>query len=182
MSLSLSQLAVLMGSVVASVAFIAVLKPAAFTSVVRGMPRSLTWGYFFIAVSTGWFLYYLQQESVSDFAAYKRLMLIGFTLLGVFTCVFLNDYLGARGFAVFLLLLSKSMIDAARWADTSWRLVMVIWAYGFVFLGMWLTVSPYRMRDIVNWMTSTPGMVRLTNGFRLAFGLLVVILGLTVYR
>jgi len=178
----LSQLAVLMGSVVSTVALIGVLKPAAFTAVVRRIPRSLTWGYVFVALGTAWFLYHLNNESVSDFEAYKQYMFIGFALLGALTCVFLTDFLAARGFGVLLLLLSKSMVDTAHWSDTSWRLVMTVWAYGFVFLGMWITISPWRMRDIILWMTATEGRVRLTNGLRLAFGLLVVILGLTVYR
>jgi hypothetical protein len=47
---------------------------------------------------------------------------------------------------------------------------------------MWFTVSPWRLRDIIDWSTANDQRIRLLSGLRLGFGLLVIVLGLTVYR
>jgi hypothetical protein len=38
------------------------------------------------------------------------------------------------------------------------------------------------LRDILNWATANEKRTRLLSGMRLAFGLFVVVLGLTVYK
>src|SRR5439155_22741864 len=85
-------------------------------------------GYALMLLGTSWFLWNLNAENISDFAAYKRLMLIGFAAVGVATCIYVRDFLAVRGLAIVFLLLAKLMVDTARWADTGWRLVIVTWA------------------------------------------------------
>ena len=179
--MKLSTLSVLLGLGVAAPQLYALLRPAAFATAVRRFPRSLAWGYALMGLGTVWFLFYLRLESVSDFAPYKPLMNVGFVLLGVLTCTFVKDFLAVRGLAVVLLLLAKLMVDAARWADSPWRLVIVVWAYALAIAGMWFTVSPWRMRDLLQWATASERRIRLGSYGRLAFGLLVIILGLTVF-
>jgi hypothetical protein len=159
----------------------ALTNPAAFSRTARQFPRSLICGYVLMALGTGWFLWYLSLESVADFAPYKRSMYIGFALVGVLTCVYVRDFLAVRGLAVVMMLLAKLMVDTAHWADTAWRLVIVTWAYGLVVAGIWLTISPWRLRDAIEWTTASETRIRWTSGLRLAFGLFVVILGLTVF-
>ena len=109
-------------------------------------------------------------------------MLIGFAAVGIATCIYVRDFLAVRGLAIVFLLLAKLMVDTARWADTEWRLVIVTWAYVLVVAGMWFTISPWRLRDLLNWATATDTRVRVGSGIRLAFGLFVAVLGLTVFR
>jgi hypothetical protein len=158
------------------------MKPAKFRDAVRKFPRSEPWGYALMLLGTAWFLWNLQQENISDFASYKKALLVGFAAVGIGTCVFVRDFLAVRGFAIVLLLLAKLMVDTARWADTEWRLVIVTWAYLLVIAGMWFTISPWRMRDLIDWGTKTDRRVRVGSGVRLAFGLFVAILGLSVFR
>jgi hypothetical protein len=47
---------------------------------------------------------------------------------------------------------------------------------------MWFTISPWRLRDLLNWFTANEKRTRVVSGVRLAFGVFVVILGLTVYK
>jgi len=94
----------------------------------------------------------------------------------------LRDFLPVRGLAVLFLLLAKLMVDTARWEDTEWRLVIATWAYVLAVAGMWFTISPWRLRDILNWATATEERTRLLSGLRLAFGVFVLVLGMTVFR
>jgi hypothetical protein len=181
MQITLSQLAVLLGLGLAASQVYGLLRPAAFAAAARKFPRSLPWGYALVTLATIWFLLYLKKESISDFAAYKPTMYVGFSLLGLLTCIFVSDFLAVRGLAIVFMLLAKLMLDTARWAETPWRLVIVIWAYALIIAGMWFTVSPWRCRDFLHWITATDKRIRIGSSMRLLFGLFVIILGLTVF-
>jgi hypothetical protein len=179
--MKLSVLSVLLGLGVSVTPILGLLKPAAFVAAVRSFPRSKMWGYILMALGTVWFLFYLKDESVSDFAAYKPMMFLGFSLLGLLACIYLTDFLAVRGLAIVLLLLGKLMVDTARWSDSEWRLIIVTWAYVLVTAGMWFTVSPWRCRDFLLWTIESPQRMRIIHSLRLAFGLLVILLGLVVF-
>jgi hypothetical protein len=180
--MKLSTLAVALGLIFSVPQVYGLLKPSAFAAALRKFPRSQLWGFALMGLGTIWFLWNLNNESISDFAAYKSVMLVGFGAVGLLTCVFVRDFLAVRGLAVVLLLLAKLMIDTARWHDSEWRLVISTWAYIWILAGMWFIVSPWRLRDLIQWSTANESRVRLTSAVRLALGVLVVILGLTVFR
>ena len=109
-------------------------------------------------------------------------MLIGFGVIGIGACIYVRDYLAVRGLAVVLLLLAKLVLDTARWADTPWRLVLVVLAYLWVIGAVWFSISPWRLRDIIQFITADDRRVRIFSACRLVLGLVVLVLGLTVFR
>ena len=180
--LKLSTLTIILGLIVALPGIYGLLQPQAFAAAARRFPRFTPVGYVLTLLGTAWFLYYVQQESVSDFASMKKIFYLLFTAVGLGTCYFIRDFLPVRGLAVVMMLLAKMMVDAARWEDTGWRLVISYWAYALVILGMWFTISPWRLRDLLNWSVATESRTRTLSGLRLAFGVFVIALGLTVFR
>ena len=182
MQLKLSTLAIVLGLVMALPQIYGLLKPAAFAAGVRKFPRSLPWGVGLMLLGTAWFVWYLNQESISDFAAWKPVLLAGFAAVGLASCIYVQDFLAVRGLAVVLLLLAKLMVDTARWVQTDWRLVVVTWAYVLVVAGIWFTVWPWHLRDLLNWATANEKRVRVGSALRLAFGLFIAVLGFTVFR
>ena len=180
--MKLSMLAILLGLIAAVPGIYGVARPGAFSNLLRRFPRYTPVGYVFIVAATLWFLWLLKQESIADFAAFKPVLYALFAAVGLGACFFVKDFLPVRGLAVLYLLLAKLMVDKARWAETEWRLVITTWAYLLVLLGMWFTISPWRLRDLLNWFTANEKRTRLVSGVRAAFGVFVVILGLTVYK
>jgi hypothetical protein len=178
----LSTLSVILGLLVALPSLFGLLNPKAFAEAVRKFPRQTPVGYVLMLLGTAWFLYYVSQETVSDFANIKKYFYILFGAVGIGSCLFVKDYLPVRGLAVLFLLAAKLMTDTTRWENTDWRLVIVSWAYVLVVTGMWFTISPWRLRDILNWSVATESRTRLTSGVRVAFGLFVIVLGLTVFK
>mgnify|MGYP007046916732 FL=1 len=179
--MSLSTLSVGLGLLIAVPQVFGLLKPKEFAVKARQFPRSVMAGYLLMGLGTAWFLQNLQAESISDFAAYKKLMVFAFGAIGVLTCIYVKDYLAVRGLAVVMLMLGKLMLDTARWNDSSWRLVISVLAYVWIVLAMWFTVSPWRLRDLILWGTASEGRIKVCSGIRLAFGLLVILLGLAVF-
>jgi hypothetical protein len=178
----LSTVSVIMGLIVALPSLFGFLKPKAFAEAARKFPRQTPVGYALMLAGTAWFLYYVSNESVSDFTNMKKYFFIIFGGVGIGTCLFVQDFLPIRGLAVLFLLAAKMLVDSARWEETDWRLVMVTWAYAMAVAGMWFTVSPWRLRDILNWSVATESRTRLTNGIRVVFGVFIIALGLTVFR
>jgi hypothetical protein len=184
MTLKLSTLAILMGLGMAAPQVYGLVKPGAFAAAVRKFPRSLPVGYFLMTLGTLWFLWNVKQESLADFAAYKSYMLLGFAAVGIGSCIFVQDFLAVRGLAVVLLLLGKLMVDTGRphLGETPWVLVIQTWAYVLVVAGMWFTISPWRLRDLLNWATANEKRVKIGSSIRLAFALFVAVLGMTAFR
>lgn len=183
MEIKLSTLAVLLGLGLALPQIYGISRPEAFAAAVRNFPRSPAWGRALMLLGTIWFLFNLSQESNSDFASYKNILFIGFAAVGLGACVFVQDFLAVRGLAVVLLLLAKLMVDKGRphLADTPWVLVFQAWAYTFVLAGIWLTISPWRLRDVLEWGTANPKRMKIWCSLRLAFGLLIAGLGMAKY-
>lgn len=179
--MKLSTLAVGLGILISLPQIFGLVKPAEFASAARKFPRSVLPGYFLMGLGTAWFLWNLNAESISDFADYKLWMLTGFGALGLLTCLFVKDFLAVRGLAIVLLLLAKLMLDTARWHDSHWRLVIATWAYLWILAGMWFTISPWRLRDLIHWHTANERRIKIGSAFRLAFGVFVVVLGLAVF-
>jgi hypothetical protein len=157
-------------------------RPGDYRSALRAFPRSPAWGTALMLAATAWFLWNLNRENISDFAAFKPYLLGGFAAVGIGACFYLRDFLAVRGLAILYLLLAKVMVDTARWVDTDWRLVVTTWAYVLVVLGMWLTVAPYRLRDWIQWTTDSDRRMAIGLVVRLVFGLGVALLGLTAFR
>ena len=183
-SFNLSTLAVILGLGLAIPQVYGFMNPTAFAAAVRKFPRSLPWGFALVLVGTAWFLLNLSQEAISDFATYKNALFVGFASIGILTCIFVQDFLAVRGLAVVLLLLAKLMVDTGRphLGDTPWVLLFQSWAYLLVIAGIWLTISPWRLRDVLEWATANEKRLKIGCGVRLAFGLLIAVLGISVFR
>lgn len=179
--MKLSTLSILLGLGLAGPNLYGLFKPKSFAEAARKFPRSTVWGYVLILIGTGWFIWNLKQESIADFESLKPLLYALFIAVGIGTCVFVQDLIAVRGLAVLLLLLAKLMVDTARWHESDFRRVIVSWAYLLVVAGMWFTISPWRLRDLIYWRTANEQRVRILSGVGLALGLFVAILGFTVF-
>ncbi len=182
--MKLSMLSILLGLGLAAPQIYGLARPAQFAATVRKFPRNLPAGIFLMALATLWFLWNVNQESLADFAAFKSYMMIGFAAVGLGACIVVKDFLAVRGLAVVFLLLAKLMVDTGRphLGETAWVLVIQTWAYVLILAGMWFTVSPWRLRDFLEWATANEKRIKVGSAVRLAFALFVVVLGLTAFR
>jgi hypothetical protein len=51
-----------------------------------------------------------------------------------------------------------------------------------IIAGIWFTITPWRLRDILAWATASDARIRLSSAIRLAFTLFMLVLGLTAFR
>ena len=182
--MKLSLLSIVLGLGLAVPQVYGLARPSSFAASARKFPRHIPTGVFLMILGTIWFLWNVHQEPIADFAAIKPYMLVVFGAIGLGACIFVQDYLAVRGLAVVFLLLAKLMVDTGRphLGETPWVLLIQLWAYVLVVAGTWFTISPWRLRDFLNWATANEKRIKVGSGIRLAFALLVVVLGLTAFR
>jgi hypothetical protein len=182
--MTLSLLSILLGTGLAVPQVYGLARPTDFAASVRRFPRNLPAGYILMTLGTIWFLWNVKMEPIADFAAYKQYMLMFFAAVGIGTCFFVQDFLAIRGLSVLFLLLGKLMVDTGRphLGTTPFVEIIQIWAYVLVVAGIWFTIAPWRLRDLLNWATASEKRVKIGSAARLAFGLFIVVLGLTAFR
>ena len=180
----LSTLALVLGALISALGAYGLTNPRNMSAVLRKFPRSLPWGFALTLLGTFWFVLNVRQESIADFEPMKPYLYALFIAVGVGTCIFVQDFLAVRGFAVVLLLIAKLMVDTGRphLGQTSWVLVNQTLAYVWVFFGIWLTVAPWRLRDWIHSGTASETRLRIPAAASLALGLLMAVLGVTVFR
>jgi hypothetical protein len=181
MGIKLSTLSICLGTLVAGVNLFGLLQPAQFAAAARKFPRSVPVGCALTLGGMVWFMWNVSHESLADFESLKPFLFTLFIGVGLGTCFFVRDFLAVRGLSVLLLLLAKLMVDTERWAGSPWRLVIAAWAYVLVVAGIWFTVSPWRLRDLIQWRTANDTRVRVDSAVRCAFGVFVAVLGWTVF-
>jgi hypothetical protein len=191
--MKLSLLSILLGAGISVLQVYGLAQPKKFAAVARKFPRNYAAGVGLMLLATAWFLWIVNDEPIADFSAYKPVMLGGFAAVGVLSCIFVRDFLAVRGLAVVFLLLAKLMVDTGRphlptvmfqaqQGESTWVLVIQTWAYVLVVAGIWFTVTPWKLRDLLEFATANETRVRIGSGIRLAFALFIIALGLTVFR
>ncbi len=182
--MKLSLLSILLGVGMSVPQVYALTKPVEFTAAARKLPRNVPVGVALMLLGTAWFLWIVNAEPIADFSAYKPIMMVAFAAVGVLTCIFIQDFLAVRGLAVVLMLLGKLMLDTGRphLGQSPFVLLIQAWAYVLIVAGMWFTIAPWRLRDLIQFATATANRIRFVSMIRLAFAIFIVVLGLTVFR
>lgn len=180
--MDLATLSILIGTLVVLSDAYGLLQPRAFGDLVLRFPRSYSAGVVLTLIGTAWFVWILQHETLADFDVHRTKMQVIFGAIGFSACLFLKDFLAVRGLAVVLLLLAKTVVDTARFHPSDWRILLVTIAYVWVIMGMMFTVSPWRLRDILEWKCGNENRIRIFSSMRVGLGVLLILLGLTVFR
>ena len=166
--MKLSYLSILLGVVVGLPQIYGLVQPERLAAAARGFPRNFAVGIVLMLLGTAWFAWNVNVEPIADFSTFKPWMIGGFV----------------RAVAVLALLLARLMLDTGRphLGDSPWVLVIQGWAYVLVVLGIWFTITPWRLRDLINWATASAARTRLLCLIRLGFAACIVDLGLTAFR
>jgi len=182
--MKLSLLSILLGLGMGVPQVYGLARPAQLAAHARKFPRNLAAGVVLMLLGTAWFVWNVNIEPIADFSSFKPYMMVGFTVVGVLSCVFVQDFLAVRGLAVVFLLLGKLMVDTGRphLGDSPFVEVIQVWAYVLIVAGIYFTITPWKLRDLVNWATATESRTRILSSVRLAFAVFIVVLGLTAFR
>lgn len=180
--MTLSQIFLVLGAAHAAAGLWFSLSPGPAGAWLRRFPRQVVPGIFLMLLGTAWFVWNLQRTDVSDFAEWQSILLAGFVLLGVGCCIFVQDYLAIRGGTVVALLICDYFLDVRRPSDNPWSVVLSVWCYVVIVCSVWWVGSPWRVRDLAEWMTAVPERLQRIGWGLAGFGAGMVALGLVAIR
>jgi hypothetical protein len=157
------------------------LAPAWGSVRLRTFPGSYPFGVALMLAATLWFVVLTGVMDLGELSGMRLQLMTVWTLAGVLTAIFVPGYLAVRGLGCLLLLAAAVILDAAFLVQTPARYVLTLLAYAWVIAGMVLVYSPHLGRNAMFYIAQTPQRVRLFAWPGVAFGLLLLALGLFVY-
>jgi hypothetical protein len=156
-------------------------QPALCKKWALALPRNYPAGVMLMTAAGLWFCWLIFNADLMDFAPYQNLFLIITVALTAGTIIFVREFLAVRALGALLLLLANVLLDAAFLDNRPSKLVITVLAYVYVICGIVFVAWPYLMRDILEWFYKNESRLRLGAVAGLAFGLLLLGLGIFVY-
>jgi hypothetical protein len=123
----------------------------------RELPRNQRVGRILLLVDLVWVLWVFAPMRLGGWEWIKPIFLYASPLIYWFIITCVNQYLGARSVALFLILLAKPVVIVCFLYDTPLRLVLVTLAYLWVVMGICFVAAPHWMRDAVAFLEGRPG-------------------------
>lgn len=156
--------------------------PAATRRALAVFPRNAWFGRTLAVVAFAWSTRLVMDMPLGFVEPYKSWLYVVAPLVYLLVILLMDELLAARALGGLLLLVAEPVLAAARMPGLSaWRLVIVALAYVWIIAGMALVLGPYWFRKTVETTCRTDARCRLTGGVGLGLGILMVVLGLTVF-
>ena len=132
-------------------------------------------------VAVAWTLWEVTKLGPSDFGNFKTILFVIFAGLGVASVWMLKDYLIVRALAVLVLYASWWGLKAA-YLELPWtRVIFVGTIYVMIGVALWLTVAPWRVRDLLEAVEKEPKWRMLGSWAYVAWGVVLGVVAVT-YR
>ncbi len=177
----LSSLAVITGSLMALMFVPCVFVPDQARQCFARFPRNRLAGWMLLAIDLVWTGWLVFNMSLGQFDKYKPLLFAIVPAAFVLIVVLMDDLLAPRALGGIFLLVPTPMLDAAFCHESGLRLVIVVLAYVIVVAGIALVLSPYLFRKATNAWSRDRRVCKIVGMTGLVAGVLVVLLGMTVY-
>ncbi|HMG04383.1 MAG TPA: hypothetical protein VK581_02910 [Chthoniobacterales bacterium] len=157
------------------------LKPDLSRRFAQALPRSRAAGFGLLTVDFFWSLWLLATMEMGEFSTFRRPLLI-FLPFGFFlVLIFVDEFLAVRALGIFFLLAAEPLLDAAFFRSETSRLLVTVFAYLLIVVGLFWVTMPYLLRDQINWSARTTARWRLTHGFALLYGAAILACAVTRY-
>jgi hypothetical protein len=157
------------------------IKPERVRGFAQRLPRSRVAGFAFLTVDLFWSLWLLATMEMGEFSSFRRPLLIILPIGFFLVLRFVDEFLAVRALGVLFLLGAEPLLDAAFFRTESSRLLVTVFAYLLIFLGLFWVTMPYLLRDQINWSTRRPWRWRLTHGLGLLYGGAILAYAVTRY-
>ena len=163
---------------------LALFRPQCAGRALVAFPRNRIAGW--ILCAAGWFgtAYELDTIGIEVFDRYLKAfpgeLWILAVVLTFLTCWWMENLLPIRGVAAIFMLFPAELFPVIRLEESSWRLALVVLAYVCAATGMFGMFYPWRIRQALAWMAEKPWRVAAAGAICLAYGALLVLLGVVV--
>jgi hypothetical protein len=179
--LSLQTAGYLAGVFLLLIGLAGLVKPASSQAIARNLPRSRVAGFGFLTVAFFWTFWLLATMEMGEFSGFRKPLLIILPIGFLLVLRFVDEFLAARALGILFLLSAEPLLDAAFFRSESTRLLVTVFAYFLIVVGLFWVTMPYLLRDQINWSARTSGRWRLTHAFALLYGAAILACAVTRY-
>jgi voltage-gated potassium channel Kch len=155
---------------------------SAIQSTLKALPRSHLGAIVFFGGGALWFLYNVWNVSAADLVIFTtpQPWVLIFGALSALAFYYVPDFLAVRGLSVLTLLAAWPLLMAGFMEFRYPQLYLLkVFLYVCIGLAIWLGISPFRLRDLLQWLFSTRGRPRVLGGAMLAYGALLSVVAFT---
>jgi len=156
--------------------------PAAVRRGWTAFPRSKPAGWVLTLIGVVWVAWVVQHAALGRFEGLKPLVPVAAVALFGAMVFFLDELLAPRALGGVLLLVANPVLMGVRWADSPWRLAVVLLAYAWVVIGCALMLHPWLFRKAGERWLASEGAVRRAGWAKLAGGAVLLAAGLWLLR
>ena len=157
------------------------IKPELARGFAQRLPRSRVAGFTLLTVDLFWSLWLLATMEMGEFSSFRRPLLIILPIGFFLVLRFVDEFLAVRALGILFLLGAEPLLDAAFFRTETSRLLVTVFAYLLIVVGLFWVTMPYLLRDQINWSARTPGRWRLTHGLALLYGAAILACAVTRY-
>lgn len=143
-------------------------------------PRSRLPGFVLLTIDLLWTLWLLATMDMGEFAPFRTPLLIALPIAYALTLRFVAEFLAVRALGILCLLAAEPLLDAAFFRYETSRLLVTVFAYILIVLGLIWVTMPYKLRDQLRWLTTTSQRWTVLHGLFVVYG--AVVLGFALLR
>lgn len=119
---------------------------------------------------------------LGEFRNMKPILQLVVPLAYVGLVLMVREFLFVRGLGLTLLMAAAPLLYAAFLKEPSSRLLVPIYAYGMIIIGLYLVGMPYLFRDVTHWLVAKPSRWRAAAAGGLIYGILVLASALIFWK
>lgn len=181
-SLTLEMALVVTGCLLVALHAFALLRPRATQEWLRAFPRSKPAGFVLLTIAAVWSWLLIANIDLGEFSNWRTRLLILIPIAYVLTLVFVEEFLAARALGMVALLAAEPLLEAAFLRPEATRLFLVVLAYAWIVFAMFWIGTPYTLRNQIGWLLKDEGRWRAAAFAGILYGVLLLILPLTLHR
>lgn len=152
-------------------------KPNEAKQVLKQFPRNYPAGAILMGVGIAWFWLLIVpfksplSMDLGEFNKAKNLLMIAVPVTGFLMIANVKEFLAVRGLGVIALMVAAPMLAAAWQEPATGKLLIPIFAYGLLTMGLFWVGMPYLLRDAINWAIAHDQRFRLLTMAGLGYGI-----------
>jgi len=177
----LAFIAVALGCLLIAWHFFIVLRPQVVGAWIRRLPRSVLAGRIFTAIDLIWITVFLWNSDIKWIAQYQPFLVLIAVIVFILIITFVDEFLAVRALGGLFLLAPLPILKATFLQPPTSRLVMTLFAYLLVILGIIWVWSPFMFRKMTSRWIASARMTRLVGACGILIGLIMILLGFFVY-
>jgi hypothetical protein len=178
---SLRTIGFIVGFILLATHLAALARPDAARQWLNKFPRSKLLGNCLLAVDAVWTLWLVSNMDLGEFSRFRTWLQIAVPLVFILTIFFVDEFLSVRALGIMALLAAEPILSSAFLRPELARLLVVIFAYVWLTVGLFWVGMPYLLRDQISWLTKSAARFKAAALFGVLYAVAVLACAVTVY-